>query len=121
MGYFVGELVLKRDGSKHWETAEDLLYVTNAARRINVPKGFETDGASIPRLFWPIVGHPLNGKHARAATVHDYLYFTGEGSKESADRIFLEAMKTDGVSKLRRNIMYYAVKWFGKGSYEAYR
>ena len=117
MGYFVGELKLERAGSKDWKTLEDLLYVTNDAFRIEVEAGFETDGASIPRGLWSFIGHPLNGKHARAATIHDYMYENAIRTKKEADLIFREAMKTDGVSKLRRNLMYYAVHLFGKGSY----
>jgi hypothetical protein len=118
MGEFIGELVLKRDGSKYWRTAKELLYINDIGIRIKVPAGFQTDGASIPRIFWSIVGHPLNGKHARAAVIHDFMYEAGIYSKENADNTFLEAMKADGVSKIRRTIIYYAVKLFGDGNFK---
>jgi hypothetical protein len=121
MGYFVGKLSITPSGSKHWILTESLLYVNNNARKIQVPAGFKFDGASIPRGLWSFVGHPLNGKHARAAVIHDYMYFTGVGGKEEADKTFLEAMKVDGVSKIRRTLMYWAVKYFGGSAYESYR
>ena len=118
MGIFVGKLRIERVDSKHWKLLEPLTYLANDGRRIVVPAGFVADGASIPRLLWPIVGHPMNGKHAEASFVHDYLYATQAG-KAYADLIFLEAMKTRKVSVVRRKSMYYAVKWFGHSAYNA--
>jgi hypothetical protein len=45
-----------------------------------VPRGFETDYASIPRAFWVILAP--TGKHTYAAVVHDYLYASGLKTKE---------------------------------------
>ena len=39
---------------------------------VQVPKGFVTDGASIPRIFWVYL--PRHGKYTKAAVVHDFLY-----------------------------------------------
>ncbi|EOT1851707.1 DUF1353 domain-containing protein [Escherichia coli] len=39
-------------------------------------------------------------------------------TKAEADRIFLDAMTVLGVSRWRRLIMYYAVRFFGSGKYE---
>lgn len=121
MGYFVGKLVLEEAGSKHWKVLEELIYVADAEFRITVPRGFITDGASIPRGFWSLIGHPLNGKHASPAVVHDYLYVTQAFDKDYADRVFLEAMKAKGVSFIRRHLMYYAVKFFGTSAWNSYK
>ena len=45
-------------------------------RVIEVPQGFETDFASVPRFFWRVV--PPWGRYSPAAVVHDYLYSTGK-------------------------------------------
>lgn len=82
---------------------------------ITVPQGYETDLASIPPIFWPIL--PPHGKYAKAAIVHDYLYTKGIKSKQYADNIFYEAMGVLGVPYWQRKVMYLAVKYFGKGSY----
>ena len=60
---------------------------TGAGRIIEVPAGFETDFASVPRLFWRVV--PPWGRYSPAAVVHDYLYHTGKVSRLAADRLFL--------------------------------
>jgi hypothetical protein len=82
---------------------------------IEVPIGFTTDFASIPKLFWNLL--PPDGKYGRAAVVHDYLYSTeglsGEFTREQCDRIFLEAMTDLGVGPITRLLMFRAVRWFG--------
>ena len=46
---------------------------------ITVPAYFITDGASIPRTLWPVIGHPFKADVFQAAVVHDFLYQrTGE-------------------------------------------
>jgi len=38
------------------------------------PTGFVCDGASIPRFFWRLIGHPLQEPIVRAAILHDAAY-----------------------------------------------
>ena len=77
---------------------------------VEIPAGFETDLASIPRSFMGLI--PVNGKHRNAAIVHDYLYVIKPDwcSRSLADSVFLEAMQVLGESRLRRAAMYAAVR-----------
>ena len=59
---------------------------------VNVPVGFVTDFASIPRIFWSVL--PPDGKYTHPAIVHDYLYWTQRGPREDADQI-LKIMMED--------------------------
>jgi hypothetical protein len=86
---------------------------------IRVPVGFETDFASIPRLLW-IIEPPL-GDSGKAAVLHDWLYETGERSREAADAIFREAMGVLGVHPVKVWLMWAAVRLFGSGGYKARR
>lgn len=81
--------------------------------RIEVPAGFVTDLASVPRL---IVAYSIFGGHASwEAVVHDYLYRTRlDLSERLCDDVFLEAMISDGEPAWRRQLMYRAVRWFGR-------
>ena len=93
----------------------DVVYRTNILpyNRITVPAGYQTDFASVPRLFWRIF--PPSGIYRRAALVHDWLCDEQPhtcNDKEAA-KVFLEAMKDIGVPWLRRNSMYRAVRMFG--------
>ena len=62
---------------------------------VNVPRGFVTDFASIPRLFW-IKLRP-DGEYTYPAVIHDYLYWTQSTSRKVADRIFRYAMADFGI------------------------
>jgi hypothetical protein len=83
---------------------------------IDVPVGYETDLASVPRSMWWLF--PPHGKYSKAAIVHDYLYSNAIGTKKQADKIFYEAMGVLGVPKWKRILMYWAVRVGGKGSYK---
>lgn len=87
---------------------------------VKVPKGFITDGASIPKFAWSIIGGPL-GKYAPAAIVHDILYVRGTYTRRKTDGIFLEAMKVLGVFWLKRRTMWLAVRMFGFRPWNRYR
>jgi len=89
--------------------------VKGSENYIVVKKGFKTDFASVPRVFWNIF--PPHGKYAKAAVLHDYLYENAIHSKQYADDIFYEAMGILGVPQWKRWAMYKAVKLFGKGNY----
>ena len=80
-----------------------------------VPAGFQTDFASIPRIFWNIL--PPIGPYAQAAVVHDYLYQQGFVDRKTAELTFLEIMKNDGVNCFVRYLMYAAVRVFGGSHY----
>ena len=84
---------------------------TSFGLKITVPVGFETDFASVPRIFWRIV--PPWGKYSPAAVVHDFLYSSKIVDRKKADNIFLELMEHLGVSKWKRSVMYRAVRSFG--------
>lgn len=63
---------------------EDVV-VESLGYRITVKKGFDFDGASIPRSMWSVYGNPLSGKFRIAALVHDVLYASQKVSRELAD------------------------------------
>lgn len=73
------------------------------------------DLASVPRIFWTLL--PPDGKYAKAAIIHDYLYDNALRTKKEADLIFLDRMTVLGVPKWKRIVMYLAVRWFGRGMY----
>jgi len=82
---------------------------------IVIPENFITDFASVPRWAWSFT--PPFGQHTPAAVVHDWLYVSKPFIRETCDRIFCELMKKLGVGWWRRNVMYYAVRIGGSGSW----
>lgn len=89
---------------------------------IRIPKGFYTDGASVPRVFWNIFS-PF-GSYFSAALVHDFLYSKDSleifptADRAEADQIFLEAMFNAGVGWLTRHTVHTAVRIGGWRSYK---
>jgi hypothetical protein len=74
MSSFTEKLVVSKSGNT-WTIEEPFFYKIgneNSQESVVVPKGFETDFASVPRVFWTII--PPDGKYTKAAVVHDYLY-----------------------------------------------
>ncbi len=106
-------LIITNDGFKHWKLEQDLKVNTSQGVVI-IPKGFRTDGASIPKIFWPIIGHPFSGDFAVAAVVHDYLYTFQHGTRKDADQIFKELMIRYGTYKWKVKLMYPSVRIFGR-------
>ena len=83
---------------------------------IVVPKGFVSDGASVPRALWSL--YPPFGRYLEAAIVHDWFCVLGQKEASPIDyrdaaKVFKEAMKVCGVSWWRRNKMYWAVRLGG--------
>jgi len=83
---------------------------------INVPRGFVTDFASVPRLFWRII--PPWGEYALASVVHDYLCTQGRFPRKEADLIFLDLMKRLGVPLWKRQAMYRAVRLYSIATFK---
>lgn len=82
-------------------------------RLIVVPKGFVTDGASVPPVFWPLVSHPLAPSSLRAAILHDYQCRERVGDSRIVHRTFHQALRADGCAPIRAWLMWLAVRLFG--------
>ncbi len=80
---------------------------------IDVPAGYRTDFASIPRFFWRIL--PPAGRYGKAAVIHDWLCCICPPLCDyvTAADVFGEAMDTLGVGRITRRVMVWAVKQFG--------
>ena len=92
-----------------WKLSAPLRYRSGVlGAQFEVPTGFTTDLASVPRLplaFW------LAGDTAHeAAVIHDWLYQVHLCSRAQADAIFYEAMQITGVPSWRRWLMWSAVR-----------
>lgn len=86
-----------------YRLAEPLYYVYDYGHRkgmLVVPVGFESDGASVPRLFWSTVFPPGDTRALFAAFVHDYIYRTHPlgWTRAEADETFRILLREHGVS-----------------------
>ena len=98
-------------GKGQWKLT-DLFEYKNMPDWVIIPAGFKSDGASIPKIAWSLIGSPW-GKYAKSAVIHDYLYRTQTTTRKEADKIFLDGMKILGVSWWRRGTMFNCVRLAG--------
>jgi Protein of unknown function (DUF1353) len=84
--------------------------------KVSVPIGFVSDGASIPRLFW--IALPKIGRYMYAAIVHDYLYWTQNTTRQTADTILKTAMSDSGVDPNTLGAISGAVKAGGQSAWD---
>lgn len=120
MDYFPDKIRLEdagMRGSSRCFKLENSFKYNSSYGLIEVPAGFITDGASIPRLFWSMLS-PF-GDYFAAAIIHDYLYSSHNDrySRQHADLIFKEAMFNIGVPWHTRETIFRAVRAFGRFSF----
>jgi hypothetical protein len=84
---------------------------------VEVPRGFVTDLASIPRIFFSVL-RP-DGQYAYSAIVHDYLYWTQTRTREESDEIFKLGMQDFDIAKKTVFAVHRAVQTFGASAWKA--
>ena len=105
---FTTQLNIKVIGAQAYEVDSPLVY-ERENQIIQVNKGFDFDGASVPQMLWGLGLSPMTGGYQRAACLHDALYASELFERKVCDDIFLEAMEADGVGYFKRYAMYWAV------------
>lgn len=121
MSAFTGSLTITHLDTdwRLWRLEQPLVYEVGSlgsGRRIEVPAGFITDGASIPRFLWAVL--PTWGRYSRPAVVHDWigrLLAAGTPHPEAltqkaADEIFLEAMGVCDEKWIVKMALYLSVR-----------
>jgi hypothetical protein len=118
---------------KHWTLIRPLHW-TDPEKDwdLEVPAGFVTDFASVPRPLWSIF--PPTGKYAPAAVLHDWLYFYGAVEvpvstyvevvpidRGYADSVLRRASADLGVSRLTRSMLWLGVRTGGFVAWKRYR
>jgi len=95
-----------------------LRYVDKAGNAHDAPAGYVSDGGTIPRALWPIVGSPHTGIGRRAYPVHDveceaanaYVGWTYATMRASADLTLREMLEYLGVERWRIRTIYAGVR-----------
>lgn len=80
---------------------------------VTVPKGFKTNGADIPRVFWSLFP-PFKPHYLPAIIVHDFLCDTAvtHADHVAADKKLLEAMKLLLATTFARYSYYYGCRLY---------
>ena len=109
-GYFVGEIHVKfADDGSYVTLLQELSFIDKNGKKWTASKGLLTDGATIPGIFWLLVGPPLASNHIKAAVLHDQYCEIRTEPFRDVHRMFYEALLASGVEALKAKLMYGAV------------
>ena len=76
-----------------------------------IPKGYCYDGASVPRLFWRIIGSNTDNKFLIAALIHDVLcenHCYIDFDRRLSSEVFNALLESSGVCAFKRWMMKYS-------------
>jgi len=102
------DIIVSPTSDNRYIVQKDIVY-----KDIVVPKGYKTNGADIPRVFWSIIP-PFKPKYLPAVIVHDYLCDTEDYA--IADKYFEEVLINIENSVIT-NTMITVVKFYHKLGY----
>ena len=101
------KVVISPVGKDKYELMKSYVY-----KGIRIPKGYVTNGADIPRIFWSIFP-PNSPEYMSAIVIHDYLCEKyPEVSYKEADKKFYEAMLDIGVAKWKAKTFYFYCNFY---------
>lgn len=93
-----------------------ITYYTDVCEFI-IPKDYCYDGASIPRMFWRIIGAKTDNSFLVAALIHDWMcehHEVVDNNRYLSTLIFNALLEVGGVSSFRRWLMKHSVDNFQK-------
>ncbi len=98
--------------AEEYELVESFTFTIDG-EELEVPVGFQTDGASIPAFLWGYIGHPFMPKVIKAAIAHDYLYSLGTYKRKTVDKVLLNLLLDNNVNTIKAHLIYCGVRCFG--------
>lgn len=118
-----GDIIVKYEGTKEypfeWTLAEPLSVILSNGKLMQIPVGYLTDFASVPRFLWSFIS-PI-GQVNLPSIIHDYIYTEHNYSRKFGDDEFLKWM--DFIAphhKFKNRVMYCAVRIFGRPRWKKY-
>ena len=109
----------KKNDSDMNEVLTPLVYEWTDGTIFQVPKGYKTNFASIPKILRCFI--EPTGKWTNASVLHDFLYDNGFKmgiSRKKADKIFYDAMRDSFVNIITADIMWFCVRIFAFNHYK---
>ena len=80
-----------------------------------IPKGYCYDGASIPRLFWRIIGSNTDNRFLIPALIHDTLcenHSYIDNDKNFSTEVFNALLEANKINAFKRYLMKHSVNCF---------
>ena len=105
-------LVADPERDLYWLKEQYRIHLPIVDSTLEVDSGVYTDGASIPRPLWSVIGHPFSPKLIAPAFVHDMLYCSESFERDVCDKIFYELLLEDNFF-IKSETIYLTVRTFG--------
>lgn len=130
-GRWTGRVVLAMaagTSGRRWSLTEPLSFEAagdHGRRLVSLLPGLASDGASVPRLVWFVLGPPIGDRVTPAALIHDGLYAAQPLTRSEADEVFYRAMRSLGVGPVRAWLYWAGVRiggwwsWRGRDTAQA--
>ena len=83
----------------------------------SIPKGYCYDGASIPRMFWRLIGSNTDNEFLIPALIHDVLCEHHEyidNDRAFSSDVFNALLEVSEVGKFKRYLMKHSVNFYQK-------
>lgn len=93
-----------------------IIYFTDVCE-FTIPKDYTWDGATIPRIFWRLIGSKTDSKFLIPSLIHDYLcenHKAVDYNRYLADKVFERLLYVSGVPAFNRWLMFHSVDNFQK-------
>jgi hypothetical protein len=101
----------------------EVVYIDDDGREWVAPRGMRSDGTSVPRPLWSLLGHPFSGVRLKPSLIHDSAYQCAlpedatlwrairSPDRKAADDVYLSAMADEGDEQ--RYAVYRGVRFGG--------
>ena len=92
-------------------------YKKDKTYNFEIPKGYCYDGASIPRLFWRIIGSNTDNRFLIPALIHDILcenHSFIDNDRKFSTEVFNALLEASDVNAFKRFLMKNSVDCFQK-------
>ena len=90
-------------------------YKKNKKYNFEIPKGYCYDGATIPRLFWRVIGSNTDNRFLIAALIHDVLcenHNYVDCDRKFSTKVFNALLEANDVCAVKRFLMKNSVDLF---------
>lgn len=101
------------------KSLEVLIFDNKKFKQYNfkIKDGYCWDGASIPRMFWRLIGANTAAEFLIPSLIHDVLcenHSYIDNNRELSSKVFRALLIASGVGEIKANVMYAAVDLYQK-------
>lgn len=113
------EIFADKKGCTQIRLLEPLSFEYNGVQYI-IPRGFVSDGASVPRVLWRLLDPPITAATLIPSVKHDYTYRIKPKimTRTEADKLYYDDLRSNGYNWFKCQTVYAGLRLFGNSSYQ---